>query len=150
MVPLPLEPSVEFGRSSAGGSPWIRRGQRACSQFENNYFTEMCSGSEAGSYLILTDFVYHSTLGLKVMKKKKFAERAAITTGPSRRANVAHISQSRPDSGLDIQVNPLKSCCLFKSLEKLLPLRSENGAPCQRRYQRASSWKGQPGLGFGV
>ena len=42
-----------------------------CSQFENNYFTEMCSGSEAGSYLRLIDFVYHSTLGLRVIKKKK-------------------------------------------------------------------------------
>jgi len=37
----------------------------------NNYFTEMSSGSEAGSYLRLIDFVYHSTLGLKVIKKKK-------------------------------------------------------------------------------
>ena len=34
-------------------------------QFENNYFTEMCSGPEAGSYLRLIDFVYHSTLGLR-------------------------------------------------------------------------------------
>ena len=39
------------------------------SQFENNYFTEMCSGSEAGSYLRLIDFAYHSTLGLRVIKK---------------------------------------------------------------------------------
>jgi len=37
----------------------------------NNYFTEMCSGSEAGSYLRLIDFVYHTTLGLRVIKKKK-------------------------------------------------------------------------------
>ena len=29
---------------------------------ETNYFTEMCSGSGAGSYLRLTDLVYHSTL----------------------------------------------------------------------------------------
>ena len=36
-----------------------------------NYFTEMCSGSEAGSYLRLIDFAYHSTLGLRVIKKKK-------------------------------------------------------------------------------
>jgi len=43
----------------------------AGSQFENNYFTEMCSGSEAGSYLRLIDVVYHSTLGLKVIQKKK-------------------------------------------------------------------------------
>ena len=41
------------------------------SQFENNHFTEMCSGSEAGSYSRLIDFVYHSTLGLSVIKKKK-------------------------------------------------------------------------------
>jgi len=37
----------------------------------HNYFTEICSGSEAGSYLRLIDFVYHSTLGLRVIKKKK-------------------------------------------------------------------------------
>ena len=41
------------------------------SQFENNHFTEMCSGSEAGSYLRLIDVVYHSTLGLRVITKKK-------------------------------------------------------------------------------
>jgi len=38
---------------------------------ENNYFTEICSCSEAGSYLRRIDFVYHSTLGLRVIKKKK-------------------------------------------------------------------------------
>jgi len=27
-----------------------------CDQFENNYFTEMCSGSEAGSYLGIINF----------------------------------------------------------------------------------------------
>jgi len=31
---------------------------------------EKCSGSEAGSFLRLMDFVYHSTLGLRVIKKK--------------------------------------------------------------------------------
>jgi len=31
----------------------------------------MCSGSEAASYLMLIDFVYHSTLGLIVIKKEK-------------------------------------------------------------------------------
>jgi len=30
----------------------------------------VCSGSEAGSYLRLIVFVYHSTLGLGVIKKK--------------------------------------------------------------------------------
>jgi len=37
-----------------------------------NYFTEMCSGSEAGSFLRLIDFVYHSTLGLRAITKKKW------------------------------------------------------------------------------
>ena len=41
------------------------------SQVENNYFTEMCSGSKTGSYLRLIDLVYHSTIGLRVIKKKK-------------------------------------------------------------------------------
>ena len=36
-----------------------------------NCFTEMCSGCEAGSYSRLVDFVYHPTLGSRVMKKKK-------------------------------------------------------------------------------
>ena len=31
----------------------------------------MCSVSEAGSYLRLIKLVYHSTLGLRVIKKKK-------------------------------------------------------------------------------
>ena len=31
----------------------------------------MCSVSEAGAYLRLIDFVYHSTLGLRVIKKKR-------------------------------------------------------------------------------
>jgi len=33
--------------------------------------TNMCSGSEAGSYLRLIDFVYRSTLGLRVKKMQK-------------------------------------------------------------------------------
>ena len=31
----------------------------------------MCSGSEAGSYLRLIDFVYCSTLGLRVIKRER-------------------------------------------------------------------------------
>jgi len=37
----------------------------------------MCSGSEAGSYVRLIDSVYHSTLGLRVIKKKKKRSRDA-------------------------------------------------------------------------
>ena len=32
---------------------------------------EMCSGSEAGSYIRLIDFLHHSTLDLRVIKKKR-------------------------------------------------------------------------------
>ena len=51
------------------------------SQFENKYFTEMCSGSEAGSCLRLIDYVYHSTLGLRVIKKKIISQ-ASAAPGP--------------------------------------------------------------------
>jgi len=50
------------------------------SQFENNYFTEICSGSEAGSYLRLMGFVYHSTLGLRVIKKRGIEDRGEKTS----------------------------------------------------------------------
>ena len=40
-------------------------------EFENTHFTEMCSGSEAGSYLRIIDSVHHSTLCMGVTKKKK-------------------------------------------------------------------------------
>jgi len=56
---------------AAGASGLSRTFQVDPGESENNYFTEMCSGSEAGSYLRLIDFVYHSTLGLRVIKKKK-------------------------------------------------------------------------------
>ena len=59
---------IEF---RAAGVGFRVRGFGFSYQFENNYFTEMCSGSEAGSYLRLIDFVYHSTLGLRVIKKRE-------------------------------------------------------------------------------
>ena len=58
---------------------------------ENNHFTEMCSGSEAGSHLGLIDFEYHSTLGLRVIKKKKNrgmrAARRSLGEASERRGN---------------------------------------------------------------
>jgi hypothetical protein len=55
-----------FPFRTATGWPERRR-----SQFEYNYFTETCSGSKARSYLRLKDFEFHSTLGLRVIQKKK-------------------------------------------------------------------------------
>ena len=40
-------------------------------QCDPNHFTDLCSSFEAGLYLGLIDFVYHSTLGSRVIKKKK-------------------------------------------------------------------------------
>ena len=37
-------------------------------QFKNNYFTEMCSGSEAGSYLRLIDFVHVERKGVTTVE----------------------------------------------------------------------------------
>jgi len=42
-----------------------------CSHTGQHQSEEMCSGSEACSYLRFIDVVYHSTLGVRVIKKKK-------------------------------------------------------------------------------
>jgi len=64
-APVPAAPAGPAGTAST----------TCCSKVKNNYFTEMCSGSEAGSYLRLMDFVYHSTLGLRVIKNNKKVQR---------------------------------------------------------------------------
>ena len=51
----------------------------------NNYFTEVCSDSEAGSYLRRIDFVYHSAMDLKVIRG--FGETvSAAAVDPARKA----------------------------------------------------------------
>ena len=50
------------GRSSPSSPPTLT---------SHNYFTKVCSGPEKGSYSRFKDFVYHSTLVLRAMKKKK-------------------------------------------------------------------------------
>ena len=49
---------------------WRFESDRYSSQFGNDYFTEMCSGSEKSSYSRSTD-VYHSSLDLRVIKKRE-------------------------------------------------------------------------------
>ena len=51
-------------------------------QSKNKYFTELSSGSEAGSCLRLIDFVYHSTLGLRVNEEEGSGGRAAAESAP--------------------------------------------------------------------
>ena len=57
----------------------------------------MCSGSEAGSYLRLIDFVYHSTLGLRVIKTKRRGMRTA----------------GRSDSAIRVGKSLLVAVCIF-------------------------------------
>ena len=86
----------------------------------NNYFTEMCSGSKAGSYLRLIDFVYHSTLGLSVVKKKETDARCgsgAEREGPRERGRDGCGAARRP-SGFE----PLAQ---RKSLYKVASLKRE-------------------------
>ena len=58
---------------------------------ENNYFTEMCSGSEAGSYLRLIDFVYHSTPGSRAIGKRSSMPVRAASGGHHRRPFVGYL-----------------------------------------------------------
>ena len=66
----------------------------------------MCSGSEAGSYLRLINFVYHSTLGLRVITKKRRrvdtetvrteAVRTESSTGPPRGGKPLRFQSQQP------------------------------------------------------
>jgi len=38
----------------------------------------MCSGSEEGSYFRLIDIFYHSTLGLRVIKKRRRRDKVSV------------------------------------------------------------------------
>ena len=59
LAPFPITTLVEL---LSGNSPAIS------SQFKNNYFTEICSGFEAGLYSRLKAFVCHSTLESKSLR----------------------------------------------------------------------------------
>jgi len=64
-----------LGYQEAGEEVWGKRLHAVLfrvegSGFKNNYFTEMCSGSEEGSYSKAHRLSYHSTLGLRVIMKK--------------------------------------------------------------------------------
>ena len=63
---------VDAGQSRLGRTSGLRGSEVGGSRVGSagNYFTEICSGSETSSYLRLIDFVHHSTLGLRVIKKK--------------------------------------------------------------------------------
>ena len=66
-------------------------------KLENNYFTEMCSGSEAGSYLRFIVFVYYSTLGLRVIKKKRGCKHLGGLDGIAFGAHQSELMAPRTD-----------------------------------------------------
>jgi len=72
--------AVQFNKNGMGITNSAPLSMAALQPVDPNYFTEMCSGSEAGSYLRLVDFVYHSTPGLRVIKEKK---KKAYTLNPA-------------------------------------------------------------------
>ena len=85
----------------------------------------MCSGSEAGSYLrridsCITQIEAHGPCRTCNQSKKEEKKKIVWHKGASAnrgRANMAHIRQSRPDSGLDVQVKVLKK---FKAVSSQL------------------------------
>ena len=60
----------------------------------NHYFTKMCIGSGVASHLRFIDFVYHSTLGLRVIKKNKIRPTCDERSAGQKR--VRHILVCRP------------------------------------------------------
>ena len=73
------------------------------SQFEYNYFTALCNGSEAGSYLRLVDFVYHSILGLRVRKKKSGKSATEVLGLRVRKKKKKKSGKSAPEGGQRVQ-----------------------------------------------
>ena len=63
------------GSSERDAGPPLASQDPACSrgldQFENNFFADMCNGSDADPYLRLIHLLYQSTLRFRVMKKRK-------------------------------------------------------------------------------
>jgi len=91
----------------------------------------MCRGSEAGSYLRLIHFVYHSTLGLRVIKKKK-----------------KHLHAVRLQSRL-VEVSGLGLEQTTRSRDSLGSGESKGGL--QHRLDRVSiGFQGWIGLGFAL
>ena len=59
----------------------------------------LCSSSEVGSYLRLTDFVYHSTLGLRVKRKKKKLHPSLTTLYPHPSTPALELNTVHPPHG---------------------------------------------------
>ena len=80
----------------------------------------MCSVSEAGSYLRLIDLVYHSTLGLRVIKKRKRSQipRATIPqeVGGFTRSTIGPEDLPRTSFGLILTTSPPEGYSVARSV----------------------------------
>ena len=79
----------------------------------------MCSASEAGSYLRLIDFVYHSTLGLRVIKKAhRPCQRGSRAPAPPSRSTARPSRAARTCSPLGglLPARPRTRPCCFRVL----------------------------------
>jgi len=114
---------------------------------EGSSAAEICSGSKAGSYLRLIDFVYHSTLRLRVIKKRRSA--AGVSSGEGKTYMIwkkllqENWLKPRSESGLDCRI-----CSLFarqEGLQHLQGLTCSTNSWCERGGGRAvcQRWGGR-------
>ena len=111
--------------------------------------TEMCSGSEAGSYLRLIDFVYHSTLGLRVIKKKNILDSHGQIP-----ALVGFQAEVLPQSLIFIGFSETQYKRRISAAKNGYFLRHARVSLCRTRHRRGTRRGGRQtslrGLGFGV
>jgi len=85
----------------------------------------MCSGSEAGSYLRLIDFVYYSTLGVKERRRRADREGQGV-----RRRGLLRGVPNLHTTPAQVQQKALPSYFNRSTLEPS-PRRNSTAAPCQ-------------------
>ena len=95
VLPLPEgKESVEFYRVFSALLLLFNSGNDQASHTTSA--RNLCSGSEAGSYLRLIDFVYHSTLGLRVISSTGCFRRCSCSSTPgTTRQTIQHHPETR-------------------------------------------------------
>ena len=76
----------------------------------------MCSRSEAGSYLRPTDFVCHSTLGSRVVKKKKFDRGRTGRRALQQEFRVSGLHTSRSSQNSEFRTDTVSGHPIIQSL----------------------------------
>ena len=101
---------VEFNRKEVRHSHVHRPFERLPTiPTENNYFAEMCSGSEAGSHVRLIDFVYHSR---RESSEEERRSRLISASSPEKRLGDG-LNSTHRDRDINIgtmQTDPVTRC----------------------------------------